>query len=251
MNLTDSNNSRAEEYPGSSGNKVKIEFDRVIPTHGQYLLDKFCQKAEEYPNDAIVGFKWKPYHLDHIAFLEGMQVLARHNVKVIRSRRNPLDRILSEIKHSKEPTELGTRSFLGQRHKVPAHCELQSNKAEKCLRAHAMAGTGMTVHPEAMLKELEQIIRDEDQTDQMLNDFGVPHVSVSYEELYYGEDASAWNRIFAFLQVGSSDWTREEVNSAMNHMDTSNQPHTVSIGNYEEVKQALEGTPYLELLTGS
>lgn len=258
-NLTGGHELKMEEYPGSSTPKALRVLNKNTGNNGQWVLTKLHQKQMKNPHAAVVGFKWKPLHdtMDHPAFREGLQAVARNQIKIIRSRRNPLDVALSRIKHGESNTHgkgtLGTVTGLNYSTKkkhIPAHCMAGRPDYEMCLRTHLAAGTGMIVKPQKLLKFLEGTTRSEDAVDDLLNEMGIQYVSVSFEKLYYhSEDANEWERIFQFMGVGpATGLTRTQVHNAMGHVATSNTHHNVSIGNYEEVQSVLEGTPYEHLL---
>ena len=102
-----------------------------------------------------------------------------------------------------------------------------------------------------LLKELETSSAYEDQIDDLLKEKGVKHVSISYEKLYEQEDPSEWQKAFNFLGIEASGLTRKQINCAMDHASTSNSLHNVTIANFQEVRQALQGTPYQYLLKGT
>jgi hypothetical protein len=110
---------------------------------------------------------------------------------------------------------------------------------------------GLQLPTKKLLEKLRRDKKDEDKIDQMLVEMNVPHVQVTYEKLYFGEDGgvSEWMKIFKFLGIGPGDGlTKKKLNSAMEHVATNIPSHSVTLGNYEEVKKVLENTEFEGLL---
>jgi hypothetical protein len=97
-----------------------------------------------------------------------------------------------------------------------------------------------------MMERLENEFEEELMVDRVLQELGVPHVFVSFDELFYGQNvATEWARIFEFLGVGpTDDLTVPMVEQAMMHAATSNPFHNQTIANFDEVSAALMGTKF-------
>lgn len=89
----------------------------------------------------------------------------------------------------------------------------------------------------------------EERTDQILEQYNVPTIYVSFEKLFTrDEDTSEWRRIFDFLNVGPRDvLTRHDIDKA-GHAATSIPMHNVTLSNYDEVREILIGTDFEHLL---
>jgi hypothetical protein len=226
------------EYTGSNPEASIKFFQDIGPGDGgQWVLHELCSEQEKYSTAGITGFKWKPHLSIHSpAALAGLDLISRArdpSIKVIRLRRNLLNVYLSTVKHLSHD-------------KVPAYCAIGDNR---CLHHHYETGTNMTLSMRNMLNWLEKNTQMEDSVDKLLLDLGVPHVQVSYEQLYQRDDAEEWMKIFRFLGVGPGmGLTTQQVDAAMAYVQTSS-PHLRDvILNYQEVKSALGGTDYESLL---
>ena len=97
---------RGYEYTGSTINDTVAFFSRVKPgNNGNWALAYFCYTQKIYKDrGGIIGFKWKPLaqSWDIEASMDGLRMIAHHTnpqIKVIRSKRNLLDVIISREKH--------------------------------------------------------------------------------------------------------------------------------------------------------
>jgi len=226
------------EYTGSNTKQSIAFFDKIPPNdHGNWLLKYMCVQQSQHPTAGLIGFKWKPVPNTFFrrASLDALKVVAySHNpqIKVVRSRRNLLDVMISKEKHRIGHAE--------------AHCAKTDNA---CIREHLELGTGLRLPTENLLAELKRITAEEDQVDHLLEELGVPHVKVTFEKLYYSDDAEEWLRLFRFLGTGPTEGlTRNDVQDAMAHAATHNPQHNVTLGNYHEVRELLMGTEFESLL---
>ena len=89
----------------------------------------------------------------------------------------------------------------------------------------------------------------EEKTDQLLEQYNVPTIHVSFEKLFTTDkDTSEWRRIFDYLGVGPRDnLTRHDIDKA-GHAATSIPMHNVTLSNYDEVRKVLLGTRFEHLL---
>ncbi|KAL3765000.1 hypothetical protein ACHAW5_001850 [Stephanodiscus triporus] len=194
------------------------------------------QKAEIY------GFKWKPYRATFGSdkSVEALRWLSRNpHVKVIHNRRNPLDVVISRYKHRDRG--------------VVAHCAVGD---DACLELHRNAKPTLRTSGGRLIALIDEIEEESNHADRLLDELRVPHIDVSYEELYFVRDiAIEWRRVFSFLGVGPSDdrLTSLELVSHMEHQATSNHSTSIQekVQNYEEVTETLRGTKYDVYLSGS
>lgn len=225
----------SEEYTGSNPIQSTRFFRHVQNDGGWWVTENLCKKQRLYPDAGIVGFKWKPWKSIYSQpAIDGLNFIAQSQnptIKVVRLRRNLLDVYLSGLKH---------------KHRVPGHCR---SGDEECFEKHRLAGTNMTVPANEALEFLEEMTRDEDDVDALLDRLNVPHVHVTYGKLYHSDTADEWMKIFEFLGVGPAEGlTRQQVNDAMGMESTSNAHHKDSVLNYDELRGALEGTKFENLL---
>jgi len=227
------------EYTGSNTKQSIAFFDKIPPNdHGNWLLKYMCVQQSQHPTAGLIGFKWKPVANTFFrrASLDALRMVVAysHNpqIKVVRSRRNLLDVMISKEKHRIGHAE--------------AHCAKTDNA---CIREHLELGTGLRLPTETLLAELRRRTAEEDNVDRLLEELGVPHIKVSFEKLYYSDDAEEWLRLFRFLGTGPTEGlTRNDVQDAMAHAATHNPQHNVTLGNYHEVRELLMGTEFESLL---
>jgi len=232
----------ATELSGSSEFKTISFFNDLAPEdRGKWALEFLCEQQRLYPDAGIVGFKWKPFSETFFTekSIDTLKTIASMNnpqIKIIRSRRNLLDREISNYKHHNNDNGF-----------VPAHCKVDD---VECLKLHELASQGLSVPVGEMLEHLFKDYEAEEHVDQVLEDLNVPHIHVSYEKLYFGDDISSeWMRIFEFLGVGPANGlTDQQVHDAMQTAATFNPSHKDTLVNYEEVRDAVKDTPFESML---
>lgn len=229
---------KAEEYTGSDPIKSTRFFNRIHNDGGLWVTENLCKKQQHYPNAGLVGFKWKPWRsifsqpaLDGLNFIANSQ---NPTIKIVRLRRNLLDVYLSGIKHRHNA-------------RVQAHCAAGD---EDCFEKHRLAGSNLTIDVNDAIAYLDTMTTEEDDVDKLLDSMNVPHLHVTYERLYLKEHSEEeWMKIFRFLGVGPSEGlTFQQIHHAMGMESTSNAHHRDSVRNFDELKEALLGTKYEDLL---
>lgn len=200
---------------------------------------------KKYPNAGVVGFKWKPQEpsLHFNSSLAALHLVAQSNhppIKVVRSKRNPLDVWISQAKH--------------HNNKSPAHC-LEEDK--NCLKKALRASLAVTLDTIGLHDKLKEMIDREERMDQLLRDWNISHVQVTYERLYYSSDRTEeWSKILAYL--GDDDnqnrnfptnLTTLQLDEAIHHVPTHAAPtQKVTLQNFAEVASELQGTDLEYLL---
>jgi len=239
---------RGREYPGSNSGTAKRFFKKNVPSgnNGNWILEYLCEQQIAYSDKGgIIGFKWKPFtskkkKIYNFNNLEGLHMIAHHTkpqIKVVRSRRNILDALLSKFKH---------RLMRSQEINEIAHCAPNDSECVELMKKY---GIGILVPIDSLLKELREIALMEDKFDRYMKEIKVPHINVTYEELYLSNNAEEWMRIFRFLGTGpSSGLSRKHVDEIMEHTSTSSRFHNVTISNYIDVRNLLVGTEFENLL---
>ena len=131
-------------------------------------------------------------------------------------------------------------------YKFSSHCQKTD---EKCVKAQLQAGTGIELPTKNLLKELKHLHDMEERTDNILEQYNVPTIHVSFERLFTNdEDTHEWKRVFDYLGVGPRHrLTRKDVEKA-GHAATSIPFHNVTLSNYDEVKSVLVGSEFQHLL---
>ena len=208
---------------------------------GKWILKWFCEEQQRYKETGgLVGFKWKAYMSSlrtepaHNA-LKLVAVLGVSNtpIRVIRSRRNPLDVYLSELKHSLQD--------------LPDHCKADD---EDCADKHN--SVRLVVPVDEMFEWLQNTYDEENEIDDLLSELGVRTVHVKYDELYYSrteqEGLKEWKKIFKFLGQ-RHDWSWDDIAGAAGLKPTTkSRSHKVSIENFDDVFRRLQGTKLERLL---
>jgi hypothetical protein len=208
--------------------------------HGEWLVSHICRTQRDNPDD-LVGFKWKPnfdQFGEQIEPRETLQVVAllaaeapkdEPPVVFIRNRRNILDARLSALKHDTNP-DLNSVCYKGD---------------EACLRKHRLRLFVPDI-PD-FFTDVHSIWQHENMLDKLLVALKIPHVSVSYDTLFYpdnitdGEDE--WNSMVKLISPGSPRFSWEEIQDAMPLAATSStRSHMELIENWEEVYEVFEGT---------
>lgn len=228
----------SNEYTGASADASQEFFDLIGGEDGGlWMLRNLCRKQRLYPESGVVGFKWKPFAntIHSPGAYSGLERIARSAkpaIKVVRNQRNVLDVEISRVKHNRTG--------------VPAHC--MTGDVE-CLQKHKDMDSTLHLPTERLVDILQEMTREEDDVSALLLEMKVPHVNVSYEKLYHDEDAEEWMRIFRFLGVGpAKHLTRQGVQKAMAHVDTSIQSHEDTLSNFDTVREVLKGTQFEDLL---
>ena len=232
----------SHEYTGGGPAKSERFFKKIGGDTDRWLLRYLCSKQLMFPEAGVVGFKWKPF--DTIfgpsaqAAFRRMASLKRPEIKVVRSRRNLLDVVISKYKHS-----------IYKGGVAAAHCMKGDSE---CIEKGIKASTGLELPTDTLLDTLQEYDTLENKVDEMLKKMKIPHVRVTYERLYYnGNDTSEWRKIFKFLGVGpahSKDLTRRHLEGAMEHVATSIPMQNVTLKNFDAVSKILKGTKFEYLL---
>jgi hypothetical protein len=203
---------------------------------GKWIFKWFCEEQQRHKDiGGLVGFKWK-------AYMSALRTEPAHNalkliaelgvsntpIRVIRSRRNPFDVYLSELKHSMQED-------------LPDHCKADD---EDCMQKHA--SIQLVVPVDEMFEWLQNTFDEENEIDALLSEMGIRTVHVEYDDLYYSrteqEGLTEWNKLFKFLGQ-RHDWTWGDIEGAAGLKPTTkSRSHKVMIENFDAVFQRLKGT---------
>lgn len=175
--------------------------------------------------------------------IEGLRAASKYNspeIKAIFLHRNPLDRRLSNERH--------TRSKESDQD-VSAHCEVGD---EKCIKQHSTFDKDLSLPVgQKLLHFVENDERMKQSIRDRLDEVNMKYVEVSYEKLFNDDNAHEWMRIFSFLGVGPSEGlTMNDVRSTFKFASTHTKSRNETIVNFEGVTQTLVGTPYEYVLSG-
>ena len=178
-------------------------------------------------------WQWKPFLIafNHTKSREALEWIAdTPYIKVVYSERNPLDITISRYKHIA--------------YEVPSHCF-----GEKCKKEHAAHNQELMLPFDFMWESMTNLTEETAAVKSILDEFGVERVEVTYERLYYGDDAEEWMRIFRHLGVGPThNLTKAEVLSKIEHVETHPRERQDALGNYEAVEAALNETVFAKYL---
>lgn len=174
--------------------------------------------------------------------IEGLRAAAKYDnteIKAIFLHRNPLDRRLSNQRHTKSKENDND---------VSAHCEVGD---KKCIEQHSNFDRDLSL---PVGKNLLHFVKHDETMKQRIRDrldeVNMKYVEVSYEKLYNEDNAKEWMRIFSFLGVGPSEGlTMNDVRSTFKFASTHTKARNETIVNFKRVEQTLVGTPYEYLLS--
>lgn len=208
--------------------------------HGEWMVDAICRELQNKPDD-LVGFKWKPNFdqfgeqkepretLQLVALLAAEAPEDEPPIVFIRNRRNMLDSRLSSLKHDTNP-DLQSVCYKGD---------------DACLEKHRMRLFVPNI-PE-FFTDVHSIWQHENMLDKLLVTLKIPHVSVSYDTLFYPDNIAdgeeQWNSMVGLVSPGSPRISWEEIHDAMPLAATSStRSHMEMIENWEDVYKVFEGT---------
>jgi hypothetical protein len=219
----------------------KCTVERILCGRQQENRGRMLELGME-AGSGIYGTKWKPY-LEAFGSRKSKQILtwlaAHPHIKIVHNERNVLDTALSRFKHRAAH--------------VPAHCR-ESSKT--CTKRHEAAAQSLVVPLTELMEELEYTEKSMNQTTTLLDRFQVARVTVSYEELYYGETVDMWRNLLAYLgltplSLSSADGTltRADLAPHIHHLATSaTNSQRQKLANYNEVVAFLAPTHYTKYL---
>jgi hypothetical protein len=183
----------------------------------------------------LFGTKWKPYiqAFNHSKSREALQWIAETpTIKVVYNERDPLDITISRWKHQVDD--------------IPSHCF-----GETCAEQAIVKGRELHLDINFLMKSMSNLTQELDDVRSILDALHVERVSVSYERLYYADHAEEWNRLLVHLAAGGvrTNFTKADVTGKIDHFETHAHKREDAIANYDEVAEALRGTPYESYLT--
>ena len=154
--------------------------------------------------------------------------------KVLYMRRNPIDVMISQVKHNLSGG-------------VSGHC---GPNDEKCIAAHSKREKHLRLGTTNLVNKLEYFKEEDEAITTKLHKHGIDYYQTFYDKLYEADDASEWMNIFRYLGVGPMEGlTLEKVAKAFPLAKTTKLPRKQILANYEEVYDVLKDTEFLHFLT--
>ena len=270
----------SERVTGSTLHPSPNNPDRMpteTPVHDIHAY--FCGKQKERTagdvrSTRLVGFKWKPLVLEG-AWDDAFRWLGDHReVRVVHLRRNPLDVMISGVKHGSSMCLPGAYPNPGpwreeyvpgasavwqppaspsppsgdspRRLKSPRRLHCTTND-EHC--AFLEKKVNLTV--DCVLPYLDANRADAENVAGKLAAYGATHGNFSYFELYEAPEpqiVEAWRRLLRFLGVAAWEVSHDDVVGASNLVETTPYAQAETVRNYEEVAARLAPTAYAHLL---
>jgi len=214
--------------------------------HAQWLVNHLCRLQRNHPND-LVGMKWKPnfeQFMERKEARETLQFMAslaanapkdQPPIVSIRSRRNTLDVQLSNVKHY-------------QHQGLDSRCEKGD---DACLEQHKQKVLLPDV--QRFYANVHATWQQENIFDELLVTLKIPHVTVSYEGLFYPDNIDDgeedWNNMLQMISPGAPRESWDDIQSSMPFASTSlSRNHKELIENWEEVYDVFQGTEIEHLL---
>ena len=280
----DGNPLGSERVTGSglhpTSNRSKWTTNRALrsetPVHDIHAY--FCAKQRER-TAGLVGFKWKPLVLEG-EWDDAFRWLGDHReVRVVHLRRNPLDVMISGVKHGssmclpgaypnpgpwREKTVPGASAVWQQqlptsddpprrliRYNPGRHCTTADmrNSSSYCRHNYWRKKVNLTV--ECVLPYLDANRADAENVAGKLKAYGATHANFSYFELFKAPEpqiVEAWRRLLRFLGVAAWEVSHADVVGASDLVETTPYAQAETVLNYEEVAARLAPTAYAHLL---
>ena len=209
-----------------------------------WVTEHLCQFAHRHCDKPLAAFKWKPF-VDSFNLPAAQGMLKKiaafdqpSRIKVVFMTRNPLDVLISKIKHKKSKREI--------ENEIAAHCAVDD---KECIEKQKQVGSGLQLPTQSLLKDLKDSLEAFSVFEDTLETMNVAHVKTSYEELYNRDDAEEWMNIFRYLGRGpTKNLTMSDVIGSFALAPTFQNNHNESLANYVEVRDLLMGTEFEKLL---
>ena len=238
---------RGQKSAESTGRSIDTSLEPLVnmnqTEHGKCWIERIlCDHQEDNRKltkqgkgkSKIIGTKWKPFLVafNHTKAREALEWIADMPfIKVVYSERNPLDITISRYKHIA--------------YDVPSHCF-----GLDCKKEHESHNKDLVLPFDYMWESMTNLTEETAAVKEILDEFGVERVEVSYERLYYSQSAKEWMKIFRYLGVGPrQNLTKAEVLKNIEHVETHPKSREDAIANYVQVEAALNETDMKKYLT--
>lgn len=123
-----------------------------------------------------------------------------------------------------------------------SHC-----KTEECAASHKVSD--MVLPVERLVSTLYTLTHTRAYSLRQLEAFGVKRVDVAYEKLYYSPTADEWMRLLRFMGMApTANLSMSYVKKHLKYVSTNMPMRNITLANYDEVVQTLNGTNWEKLL---
>ena len=187
----------------------------------------YLQKRRLLCPNKTIGFKWKPAPPTSTHHDELMKWVHENDFPVVHNHRNPLDLVLSVLKH---------RSDL----ELFSHC-----KTKECVDRHK--NIRVQVNITRMLEHMHRSINEHAERNMQLTRFGIRFIDVYYDDLIYAADE---RRLSTLQSLIDFIYPNEGIIGTLSNLDssqieiTTEYDHSKLILNFDEVVEALRGTSF-------
>lgn len=241
--FNDHTNNLTEEINLPSFNRFLIEKTKQTPetvllNYRQSMVesyfDQICAYTEERQAGALIDVKYNSLHQAEGHWKDVDE--APHMLKIFKDRKMP---VIHMMRRNKVAVAIST-------------IRAQKTKQYRAVESAAVevSQTTLQIDPDILLWSLQALDRREQLVDQWLRSFKIPHITISYEELFVGKPGSAisslsFETISNFLGISHS-----ELSLQPKTLKLSMRPYCEEIENYSEVEELLRETQYHGQLTG-
>ena len=218
----------SNEIFGSNTELMKLNKDpvKIMDNYFKSILSKFN-------NLYIYGFKWKPYVMDS-SYKNIFKYLKENNIKVIVNYRNPLNVIISRIKHLNNPN-------------LKSHYDKNDSKKLSVVRK-----LKVMVPTRNLINEIKDIENNMKLYVEFLIEYNISFLEVNYENLC--NDLNYWEDIINFLcrnKNEASYYINKKLKNSFKNLNitkTTTMSNIDLITNYKEVSDLLKDTIYSKYL---
>jgi hypothetical protein len=196
------------------------------------MIQFLASRQKQAPAPGWAGFKYMPFYYDPETYGLALQWLGQRGVKVIYNFRNPLDVLLSIVKHR----------YMGEG--MQSECVKGDSE---CLAKHKRLQLTMPTGPK-LLQEPDDAMHIRDLNLQHAAQFHVPFLSLDYADLAEGSEGERLSHLQLIADFLCVDRRLTVKDLAVNTVNTAPPRQADQIANYAQVVQTLNGTKYQSLL---
>lgn len=207
-----------------------------------WAVNVLCRIQHHEVGAEVFGFKWKPHLWEHEYNVNAWKEISKARdptIKVVLLHRNPLDKVMSNLRHQK--------SMQNGQTGISPHCAAGDMK---CVNIHSSFEKNLTLPTGS---KLINIIKDDfarhQKMEQRFIDFDINYIKVSYEALYDSCDASEWIKLFKFLGKGKTKGLlKRDIEKVAGLEKTHKIKKADVIANFGAVEETLKGSSFEYIL---